>query len=67
MVEHCKEKSRLAGEFTRAAEAYSRAAKELQAAIHGDLTKALEDIQRASLDCAKARRALQTHMLEHRC
>src|SRR5687767_13653535 len=49
---HCEEKRRLEGEFMRAAEAHSRAAEALQAAIQGDLTKALHDTNQAHLECA---------------
>jgi hypothetical protein len=66
-MEHCEEKSRLAGEFTRAAEAYSDAAKALPASIHCDVTRVLDECERTRNECGKARRALQAHMLEHRC
>jgi hypothetical protein len=67
MADHCEEKRRLAAEFTLAAEAYARAAKAVKAAIHGDLTKALHDAHQAHGECGKTRRALQAHMLKHRC
>lgn len=65
--DHCQEKSRLAGEFARAAESYSNAASALRAAIHRDHLKILEEISAAHDECAKARRALQSHILKHRC
>ena len=66
-MERCEEKIRLAGEFTCTAEAYSGAAKALQEAIHYDIVKALDDVERTRIECGKARRALQAHMLKHRC
>jgi hypothetical protein len=63
----CEEKRRLRREFALAVEAYARAAKELQAAIQSDDTKALQEIERTRRECGGARHALQEHMLTHRC
>ena len=66
-MEHCKEKSRLANEFTRTAEAYSKAAKALRAKMGGDVIKVLDDLKQTNDECGKARRALQAHIVKHRC
>ena len=66
-MEHCKEKSRLADELTRAAEAYSKSGKALRAKTDGDVSKVLDDLKQTYDECSKARRALQAHILKHRC
>jgi hypothetical protein len=66
-MESCAEKLRLESEFARVAAAYSRAAEALRAAIRGDATKALEEILQARKACRAARRALQSHVISHRC
>ena len=66
-MEPCEEKSRLADEFIRTSEAYSNTAKALRAAIHADYTKALDDIRETSIHCGNALRALQAHIMKHRC
>jgi len=65
-MDHCAEKARLAEEFTRAAEAYATAARGLRMII-GDTVPVLEKIEKARIDCQKTRRALQAHMVKHRC
>ena len=58
-MEHCKEKSRLADEFARAAKAYSKAAKALRAKmggdVIGDVIKVLDDLKQTHDEC-EARR-----------
>lgn len=54
-MEHCKEKSRLADEFARAAKAYSKAAKALRAKMGGDVIKVLDDLKQTHDEC-EARR-----------
>ena len=65
-MDHCAEKARLAEEFTRAAETYAKAAKDLRTVIR-DKVPVLEEIERARIHCQKARRALHAHMVKHRC
>jgi len=67
MDNSCEEQLHLWNEVTRAGEAYSRAAKALRAARHGDHAMALDNAEQTSSKCGKARRALQAHILKHRC
>ena len=64
---HCHAKRHLSEELAHAAEASASAAKALRTALHDKQTQAMEDAERTSKACGKARRALQAHILKHRC
>ena len=66
-MEHCLEKSRLADEFARAAETYANAAKQFREALTRSGKDPMGDLERTRIDCSKARRALQAHIIKHRC
>ena len=64
---HCEDRNRLADELARAVKASATAVKALRVAKREKHTQALDDAERTGNEVGKARRALQAHILKHRC